>query len=466
VSGASAVGGSGEGAGTVWAPPVTPPPTPARKGARARHLRTRLGLIVLASLLLAVAGTVVLVDQLFGRAQRGSLEDLLARDLQRVQALVAAGTLGADFVEQGAGGVRLQFVSNAGAVLLAADTGDPIPLAVTPVRSVSGERAELVGSAVWRLPSGLEIGTIRMALDVTQADTDRATLRLSLLFAGSLLALVAGALAWGWVSGALRPLADLARQAAAVDPARPRLARYRGPDDEVAELARALNVALEAIADRQQAERDALAEVAHELAAPLTVVAGELRQLSAARPDDRRVGAAREAADELLHTSQDLLTLARGELDRAPDLSVVDLAEVARGVVAAYSGVAFAADGADARVFAQPDRLRQVVRNLVRNAVQAAGAERVRVAVAGGSEVRLRVEDDGPGMTPEALARVFDRYVSGRAGGAGVGLTVARRIVASFDGRIEARSEPGRGAAFDVTLPGWSSQVEAEPAES
>jgi two-component system, OmpR family, sensor kinase len=466
VSGAAADGGSGGGTGTPGHSPVAPPRARAPARAPARHLRTRLGLIVLGALLLAVAGTVLLVDQLFGRSQRESLEDLLERDLQRVQALVAAGTLGADFVEQGAGGVRLQFVSNAGTVLLAADAADPIPLARTPVRSVSGERAELVGSAAWRLPSGLEIGTIRMALDVAEADANRATLRLSLLFAGGLLAVVAGALAWGLVSGALRPLADLARQAAAVDPVRPSLARYRGPDDEVAELARALNVALEAIAERQQAERDALAEVAHELAAPLTVVAGELRQLATARPDDPRVRAAREAADELLHTSQDLLTLARGELDRVPDLSVVDLAEVARGVVDAYPGVAFAADGADARVFAQPDRLRQVARNLVRNAVQAAGAERVRVAVEGGPEVRMRVADDGPGMTPEALARVFDRYVSGRAGGAGVGLTVARRIVASFDGRIAASSEPGRGATFEVTLPGWSSQVEAEPAEA
>ncbi len=449
--------GDGGGSAAVAAPAI------ALARARSRRLRTRLGLIVLGSLLLAVAGTVVLVDQLLGRAQHDSLVDLLERDLQRVQALVAAGTLGESFVEQGAGGVRLQFVSNAGTVLLAADATDPIPLARAPVRSESGERAELVGSAAWLLPSGLTIGTIRMALDVTEADADRATLRLNLLFAGSLLAVVAGALAWGLVSGVLRPLADLARQAAAVDPARPRLARYRGPDDEVAELARALNVALEAIAERQQAERDALAEVAHELAAPLTVVAGELRQLAAVRPDDPRVRAAREAADELLHTSQDLLTLARGELDRAPDLSVVDLAAVARGVTGAYPGVAFVADGSDARVFAQPDRLRQVARNLVRNAVQAAGAERVRVAVAGGPEVRLRIDDDGPGLAPEALARVFDRYVSGRAGGVGVGLTVARRIVASFDGHIDVRSEPGQGTTFEVVLPGWSSQVEAEP---
>ena len=229
-------------------------------------------------------------------------------------------------------------------------------------------------------------------------------------------------------------------------------------------MARALNAALVAIRERQQAERDALAEVAHELAAPLTVVAGELRQLAGARPADKQVRAARDAADELLHTSQDLLTLARGELDRAPDLSVVDVADVARSVVDAYPGVAFDADGGDARVFAHPDRVRQALRNLVRNAVQAAGAEHVRVRVAGGEdEVRCTVEDDGPGMPPEVLEHVFDRFVSGRAGGVGVGLTVVKRIVQAFDGRIEARSAPGKGTAFEVVLPGWRRQVE-EPA--
>jgi nitrogen-specific signal transduction histidine kinase len=57
---------------------------------------------------------------------------------------------------------------------------------------------------------------------------------------------------------------------------------------------------------------------------------------------------------------------------------------------------------------------------------------------------------------------VFDRYVSGRPGGVGVGLAVAQRIVASFDGRIEARSNPGVGTVFEVVLPAWASQVEDE----
>jgi two-component system, OmpR family, sensor kinase len=426
-----------------------------------RRLRTRLGLIVVGAVVAALVGTAALADQLFGRGQHAQLVDLMERDLARVQSLLRAGTLGEDFVEQGTGGVRLQFVTHAGGVVLPADAEDAIPLVTAPTRFVSGGAAELVGSARWLLPSGLDIGTIRLALDVTEADAARGNLRASLLASGAMLALLAGAAALALLGRTLRPLSELAVQAVAVDPAAPGLPPYRGPHDEVAEVAGALEAALDAIRARQQAERDALAEVAHELAAPLTVVAGELRALAGARPDDPRVRAARDAADELLHTSQDLLTLARGELDRLPHLSVVDVADVAGAVVDGYPGVAFAHDGEDARVFADPDRLRQVVRNLVRNAVQAAGADGVRVRVRGGAgDVRLVVEDDGPGLSPEALARVFDRYVSGRRGGAGVGLTVARRIVEAFDGRIEARSASGVGSAFEVWLPGWCTQMD------
>jgi two-component system, OmpR family, sensor kinase len=426
-----------------------------------RRLRTRLGLIVIGAVVAALAATAWWADQSFGRSQRAQLEDLLRRDLLRVQSVLRAGTLGEDFIGQGAGGVRLQFVSAAGRVVIPVDGQAPIPLAPTPVRFDRG--AELVGSTPWLLPSGLEIGTIRMALDVAQADSARRDLRTGLWASGAVVAVLAAAAALTLLNRALRPLADLAAQAVAVDPADPRLARYRGPDDEVAEVARALNAVLDAIRTRQQAERGALAEVAHELAAPLSLVAAELQQLEGEHPHDRRVEAARVAADELLHTSQDLLTLARGELDLAPVLSVVDLAEVVGGVAVAYPGVAFGHDGGDTRVFAHPDRLRQVVRNLVRNAVQAAGADRVRVSVIGGSdEVRLRVDDDGPGLAPDALARVFDRYVSGRAGGVGVGLTVAQRIVQAFDGRIEARSEPGVGTTFEVALPGWRAQLQVD----
>lgn len=416
---------------------------------------------MLGTVVVALAVTGVAVDRTFARLQRSALTDLLQRDLERVQAVVRGGTLGQDFIADGGGGMRLQFVSAAGEVLLPEPGAEPIPLVGAPDVRPGPLGRELVGAGAWTLPSGLQVGTVRLALDLSAVDAAQRELRTALVAIGAAVALLAGAAALWLLGRALRPLAGLAREAAAIDPAAPRVADYRGPDDEVAEVARALNAALDAIRERQQAERDALAEVAHELAAPLTVVAGELRQLAGARPDDPRVRAARDAADELLHTSQDLLTLARGELERAPEISLVDAAEVARSVADAYPGAAFESDGGDARVFAHADRLRQVARNLVRNAVQAAGAERVRVRVVGGrDEVRVVVADDGPGMAPEVLARVFERYVSGRPGGVGIGLAVAQRIVAAFDGRIEARSTPGRGTVFEVVLPGWAAQVE------
>jgi two-component system, OmpR family, sensor kinase len=426
-----------------------------------RRLRARLGFIVVGTVVLALVVTGVSVDQVFARLQRAALTDLLERDLERVGAVVRGGALGQEFLQDDTGGVRLQFVSRAGRVLLPDPEAEPIPLVDGPTEFNGPLGRELVAAGPWVLPSGLEVGTVRLALDLRAVDEARRELRLALAATAATVALLAGVAAVLLVGRALRPLAGLAREAGAIDASAPRLAAYRGPDDEVAEVARALNAALGAIRERQQAERDALAEVAHELAAPLSVVAGELRHVAAARPDDPRVRAARDAADELLHTSQDLLTLARGELEQATQLQRVDAAEVAASVAASYPGVRFTTDGGDARVFAHPDRLRQAVRNLVRNAVQAAGPERVRIGVVGGrDEVRLTVADEGPGMAPAVLARVFDRYVSGRAGGVGVGLVVAKRIVAALDGRIEARSTPGVGSEFEVVLPGWAAQVE------
>ncbi len=429
-----------------------------------RRLRTRLGALVLGAVAVSLLGTLLLTDAVFGRLQRAQLEAVLARDLDRVQAVVRSGTPGQAFIGDGTGvgGARLQFVSSANRVLLPNAGEAPLAWFAAPTIVRVGTGRSLVASVPWVLPSGSEVGTIRLAIDLAEADAARATLRASLVLAGALLAATAGIVALWLLRRALRPLSDLASQASAIDPAAPALARYEGPDDEVAEVARALNAALESIRARQDAERHALAEVAHELAAPLTVVAGELRALADAHAGDSRVRAARDAADELLHTSQDLLTLARGELDRAPDLSVTDVALVARSVVDAYPGVSLTIEPGDPRVFAHPDRLRQVVRNLVRNAVQAAGPQGVRVTVGtAGGDVRVVVEDDGPGIAADVVARVFDRFVSGRPGGVGVGLAVAKRIVEAFDGRLEVGSPPGGPTRFEVWLPGWQGALEA-----
>src|SRR5690606_29120160 len=118
---------------------------------------------------------------------------------------------------------------------------------------------------------------------------------------------------------------------------------------------------------------------------------------------------------ELLHTSQDLLTLARGELKMPLELSVVSLAQVAERVCAEYPGVGCAAEGAGL-VLGSPERLAQIVRNLVRNAVQAAsGPARVNVVVGEDrAQVTLEVSDDGPGVDAETREHLFDRHFTKR----------------------------------------------------
>ncbi|MDF1524583.1 MAG: hypothetical protein P1P87_17410, partial [Trueperaceae bacterium] len=213
---------------TQPSPAPTPDPRPVRR-APAR-LRARLGLLVVGSVVLALAATVVVVDQVFARTQRRALEDLLARDLQRVQAVVRSGSLGEDFIGDGGDGVRLQFVSATGQVLLPVDAGEPIPLAEEAAVVAGARGRELVGAAPWVLPSGLEIGTVRVALDLSALEEAQRALRGALIVAGFGVAAFAGVVALVLLERALRPLGALSREASAIDPSAPRLAAYRGPD--------------------------------------------------------------------------------------------------------------------------------------------------------------------------------------------------------------------------------------------
>jgi two-component system, OmpR family, sensor kinase len=180
------------------------------------------------------------------------------------------------------------------------------------------------------------------------------------------------------------------------------------------------------------------------------------------RPDDPGLHAAADAARELLHTSQDLLVLARGEVTRPLSPSLVDLRDLLQRVLAEYPGVHLRAN-ATAHVVGDPDRLMQVMRNLVRNGVQAVGTpEGVRLALEAGVEEHvLTVDDDGPGMDAETLPRVFERGFR-RGRGTGVGLTISKDVVELHGGTIEARSGHGGGACFVVRLPSLAARIDVE----
>lgn len=424
-------------------------------------LRARLSLLVTLALLCGLSLFGVLTYASFLRQQRLQLNELLLRDLGRVQTLVRQGIIGTQLTSSG-GDFKLQFVTRAGDVAIGRDT--LLPESQSPSFVARGDAVLLVASRPWLLGE-TRAGTIRLGLDVTDALAERQNLLRGLLVSGGVIALATTIVNLVVLQRALAPLARLAAGARQVNPAEPSPIRYGGPHDEVAYVAQALNRALRGIRKRQQAERASLAEIAHELAAPLTLVAGHLESLRAAHPGDSRLEAAQGAANELLYTSKDLLTLARGELERSLDLQVLDLASVAQRIALEYPGVRIGLLE-HAEIAGSPERLSQLVRNLVRNAVQAAGAEGVALEVrVNPGEILLSVQDSGVGVPENELPHLFERfYTQRKQGGTGVGLSVAQQIARQHGGLITVTSVVGEGTSFTLTLPSLGAQMEEDEA--
>ncbi len=220
----------------------------------------------------------------------------------------------------------------------------------------------------------------------------------------------------------------------------------------------------------EQAERLAAlgrlaAGLAHEIRNPLGSIAGSIELLqssSALSEEDRELCTiVKQEAARLNDLVTDMMDLTR---PRAPQLENVDVARIAREVVelAGHSGRSFADvqveySGAEsAPLDADAAQLRQLVWNLVRNAVQASSAgDTVHVSVdrfEDGSFL-LSVEDNGVGIEGDARERIFDAFFTTRSQGTGVGLAVVKRIVDDHGFDIDVSSEHGRGARFEVRLP-------------
>jgi signal transduction histidine kinase len=217
-------------------------------------------------------------------------------------------------------------------------------------------------------------------------------------------------------------------------------------------------------AERMAALGRLAAGLAHEIRNPLGSIAGSVQLLRAGKgldEEDRQLcEIIQRETNRLNDLVTDMLDLSK---PRKPELAVVDAATVAREVVAlaGKSGraltdvsVVFIADGQPALVRADNAQLRQLVWNLVRNAVQASGAgAEVQVSVKRQPEgVELAVIDQGVGITEAQMPRLFDAFFTTRSQGSGVGLAVVKRIADEHGFLIHVKSEAGRGAAFRVLM--------------
>jgi signal transduction histidine kinase len=216
-----------------------------------------------------------------------------------------------------------------------------------------------------------------------------------------------------------------------------------------------------------RARDEVLAIVSHDLRGPLHAIslATEALRDEAGPSADRYLGAIERAGSRAERLISDLLDVSAVEngklsLNRAP----VNLGAVARQATADHELLASDCGGTvhanvpndPIIVSADRDRMLQVLANLIGNALKHARGSAIEVAVERrGNRAVVAVTDHGPGIAAAELPHVFDRYWSGRArkGGAGLGLAIAKGIVAAHGGTIAVASRPGEGARFEVTLP-------------
>ena len=242
--------------------------------------------------------------------------------------------------------------------------------------------------------------------------------------------------------------------------------RPRGPR-ELRALARAFNAMSERLETSEEQRRRLLADVTHELRTPLTIMQGNLEALldGLYPADAQHLEPILDETRVISRLVDDLRTLSLAEagaltLHREP----TDPAQLVTDAVASFRSQADAAgvdlvtaiDGALPQVDVDPVRMREVLSNLLSNALRytpRGGNVRVGASTFDG-HVRVSVHDTGPGIAAEALPHVFDRfYKSEESRGAGLGLAIAKSLVVAHGGEIEAISAAGQGTDMRFTLP-------------
>ena len=287
-----------------------------------------------------------------------------------------------------------------------------------------------------------------------------------------LLALIASYMAGVSVS---LPLRRMARVAARVDDGEldPRMSPPAGSASEVRVLAESFNHMLDRLSEAFASQKEFIADASHELRTPLTVIGGQLEVLAAQEAPEqeevRRVQ--RLVAGEIARTSRlvdDMLLLARSERQDFLHLREIELESFVNELWAAASlgGERRFELGQIPRatLTADPDRLAQALRNLISNAVQhtraPGGLVRLDVEPVEPDRVRFVVRDDGPGIAPDQLERVFERFHrtdssrTRRGGGAGLGLAIVLAIAEAHGGRARAVASGATGARLELELPG------------
>jgi len=319
---------------------------------------------------------------------------------------------------------------------------------------------------------GMTIGLVYLILGVGFQLFEVGDHWLEMLLAGAIGAGIALVIARWVARGMTQPLRDMAQAAHQMETGDYTQRVHTDSVDEVGQLANAFNRMSAELESVEQLRRDLVANVSHELKTPISALRAHLENLldGVERPDPETLQVMLAQSERLGRLVDQLLDLSRLESGDVPlEPEPVDLASLVSQVLSEIE-VARPDRHVDLRdrmpadlppVLADRERVHQVLFNLLDNAVRftpSGGRVTVTASRHNGS-VDVEVSDTGPGIAPEHLPRLFERFYrvdearSRDDGGTGIGLAIARSVVEAHGGRIWAESAPGKGATFTFELP-------------
>jgi len=292
----------------------------------------------------------------------------------------------------------------------------------------------------------------------------------SVLIVGGLAAVIAAGVAAVLVTrsimGPLSSIQEASRRIADGDYAQ----RVPTPKDaELAAVAHDIDALAHRLAETEARRSHLIDEVAHEMRTPITTIKGTMEALldEVVEPGPEVYARVADEASRLQRLAEDLSTLSRAEEHTLSlHASSIDVAHVAADVAERlrtqfeHAGVDLAVEGGPCPTMGDPQRLAQVLVNLVGNALGHTGRGGIVTVTSGGDATTswVSVADSGRGIAPEELGRIFERFYrvpdASTPGGRGIGLTIARSLVRAHGGTLTAASAGlGKGATFTMTLP-------------
>jgi two-component system, OmpR family, sensor kinase len=322
---------------------------------------------------------------------------------------------------------------------------------------------------------------VQIAFPISQPQQSLNTLRWILVAGSSLAIITAFVLGWVLAGTALRPIHRITQTAQAIGAEHnfSRRVEHEGPADEVGRLAVTFNdmlaeleAAYRQMQDALESQKRFVADASHELRTPLTTVRGNIELLRREPPvaRDERPEILADTSDEverLIRLVNQLLLLARADAGKAlrhetfPAQPLLeDVCRQAR--LLAPDSAIHSEPAPNIWVEGDRDALKQVLLILADNAAthSPSGAKIEISAAQTGLSAALSVRDTGPGIPPDVLPHIFERFYRGevsRSGpGAGLGLAIAKELVEAQGGAIRVESAPGKGSVFTVILPAAS----------